>query len=276
MENYEFKHYMMRNTFRTILVIGDDHEKIVKKYSADTKVEKYVRMRLDDAEKERKDHIALIEKMLTDKRVPTLEESDYDKLKDFYLTLSHMDDFEYFRSATEGCEYDEETGDALTDANPNAYYKYERCQQHRLDVTGEEGDFSDPFPLKDGSKAYSARFNDIDWDKIHKNPDKIHLNDRVWEMVVNDDEPQGEQEEYIKERMFARIAYFTDNFKNKEEYISHSTSYWHWGVATEEKYEEVNYKISDMAWVTNFYDKYIKGLEKENPLLTIYEVKCLD
>ena len=36
--------------------------------------------------------------------------------------------------------------------NENAYYKYERCQQHRLDVTGEEGDFSDPFPLKNGGK----------------------------------------------------------------------------------------------------------------------------
>ena len=77
------------------------------------------------------------------------------------------------------------------EGNENAYYKYERCQQHRLDVTGEEGDFSDPFPLKNGGKAYSARFNDIDWEQIHRNPKKMELNARVWELVVNDDEPQN-------------------------------------------------------------------------------------
>ena len=33
-------------------------------------------------------------------------------------------------------------------------------------LTGEEGDFSTPFPLKDGTLSYSARFNDIDFDKL--------------------------------------------------------------------------------------------------------------
>ena len=32
-------------------------------------------------------------------------------------------------------------------------------------------------------------------------------------LVVNDDEPQNEQEESIKERMYERIAYFENNFK---------------------------------------------------------------
>ena len=165
---------------------------------------------------------------------------------------------------------------ADTPNNTNAFYKYERCQQHRLEVTGEEGDFSDPFPLKDGGKSYSAHFNDIDWSKIHRNPDRIKLNDRVWELVVNDDEPKNDYEKYIKDRMYERISYFEDNFKTKEEFINHSSSLWYWGVATEDKYEEVEEDVSEMEWCVNFFDKFLKGLEETNPLITIYETHCLD
>jgi len=159
--------------------------------------------------------------------------------------------------------------------NPNAFYKFERCHQHRLEVTGEEGDFSDPFPLKNGGISYSAHFNEIDWEKLHNNKKKINLNRRVWELVVENAEPNDEIEKDIKSKMFERIAYFTDNFKNKEEYVKYSTSLWYWGVATEEKYEEVNDKISAMDWCVNFYDTYIQPLKETNPLITIYEVKAL-
>lgn len=165
---------------------------------------------------------------------------------------------------------------ADTPDNPNAFYKYERCQQHRLEVTGEEGDFSDPFPLKDGGKSYSAHYNDIDWSKIHRNPEKMKLSDRVWELVVNDDEPQTEYEEYVKDRMCERIKYFTDNFKTKDEFIIHSSSLWYWGVATEENYVEVKENVSEMEWCVNFFDRFLKGLEKTNPLITIYETHCLE
>ena len=266
---------MAKITYRTILVIGDNHEEIVKKYSADTKVKKYVKLKLADAEKEHKKYVKLLETILTDKRIP-VSDSQYDIYKEMYLLFNAMDDFEYFRAITDGCEYDEKTGDALTDENPNAFYKYERCQQHRLDVTGDEGDFSDPFPLKDGTKAYSAHFNDIDWEQIHRNPKKMELNAKVGELVVNDDEPQNEEEKNIKKRLYQRIAYFENNFKSKEEFVNHSSSLWYWGVATDQKYEEVNYKISDMDWCVNFYDKYLRTLTKTNPLITIYEVHSLD
>lgn len=164
--------------------------------------------------------------------------------------------------------------------NENVFYKYQRCHQKRLEKTKEESDFSDPFPLKDGTKSYSAHCNEIDWEKLHKNIDKIKLNERVWDLVVNDDEPQNEQEERIKEIMFERIDYFIDNFKSKEEYINYSTSLWYWGVATEDGYEEVNSESDDesviMNWCINFFDKFIKPLEKTNPLITIYETHSLD
>lgn len=190
---------MSKITYRTILVIGDDHEKIARKYSADL------------------------------------------------------------------------------EGNENAYYKYERCQQHRLEVTGEEGDFSDPFPLKNGEKSYSAHFNDIDWEKIHRNPRQLELSKRAWELVVEDSEPTNEQETLLKSRMLQRKSYFTDNFSTKEEYMDYYSSLWYYGVATEEKYEEVDtINSSILEWCINFFDKFLKGLEKTNPLITIYETHSLD
>lgn len=166
---------------------------------------------------------------------------------------------------------------ADTIGNTNAYYKYERCHQNRLLKTGEEGDFSDPFPLKNGGKSYSARYNDIDWGKIHLNPQQLELSKRAWEIVVEKSEPRNEQEALIKERMMNRTSYFIDNFVTKDVYMQYYSSLWYYGVATEEKYEEVDtWNSSILEWCISFFDKFIKGLEETNPLITIYETHSLD
>ena len=166
--------------------------------------------------------------------------------------------------------YNEESGE-----NKNVFYKYERCQQHRLEVTGEEGDFSDPFILTDGTISYSAHYNDIDWSKIHKNPERVRVHQRMWEMVMEGSAPNNGWEKGLFNRLKNRRSYFVDNFNSKEEYVNHSTSLWYWGVATEEKYEEVNEDIAK-EWVSNFFDRFIAPLEKTNPLITIYETHSLD
>ena len=97
---------------------------------------------------------------------------------------------------------------------------------------------------------------------------------RAWELVVDDAEPKDEKEERIKANMIGKLGYFL-NFKDKDEYIRHSCSFWCYGVITENGYDEVTYQISDKDWVANFYDKYIKNI-KGNPLLTIYEVRSLN
>lgn len=265
---------MAKITYRTILVIGDNPDEIVKKYSADTKLPKHVKVKFSDANKKRLEQLRFMEKLFENKFI-YLTEEQYDYYKEMYLRFKKMDDVEFFKELTNGCEYDPETGDALTEENENAFYKYERCQQHRLEVTGEEGDFSDPFPLKNGGKSYSAHFDDIDWKKIHKNAAKVELNKRVWELVVEDDKPRNNDEEVIKNRMVNRYGYF-GNFKTKEEFVEHSTSLWYWGVATDKWYKEVNYKVSDYNWITRFYNRFIRDLKKTNPLITIYEVHSLD
>ena len=50
--------------FRTLLVIGENHPEIAKKYSLDTKVEPYMRYRFDDAEKLHVKYLKVLENMI--------------------------------------------------------------------------------------------------------------------------------------------------------------------------------------------------------------------
>lgn len=262
---------MIRNVFRTILVIGENHEEIVKKYSLDTKVERYLKMKFDDAEKLRNKHLEFIEKIMTNKQV-VLSDRQREIYKSLYLDIKEMDDFDYFQKMTEGCYYDETTGDAYSTVNPNAYYQYERCPQKRLDATDEESDFSNPFILKDETISYVAKVGDIDWSRMHMYRTDIYK--AAWELVVEDREPVNDEEKRIKENMKNRLSYF-DNFENKEEYIIYSCSFWTYGVATNDGYKELDFKISDKEWVKNFYDTFIKTLNKDETI-ALYEVKRVE
>lgn len=264
---------MGRSVFRTVLVIGDNHEEIIKKYSLDTVVKPYVKYKRKDASKLQKKQLLFLENVITNPLL-TLSEKQKELYKELYLSIKEMSDFEFYLYITKGCKYDETNGDAISTENPNAYYKFEKCYQKRLmDSHGEiEAQFSDPFKLKDGTKSYVARYNDIDWDLMHLHG--THLYQRAWELCVDDEEPENEQEEKIKNSMSKRQEYFM-NFNDCDEYIRHSCSFWTYGVATENNYEEVNFQISDKDWVANFFDKYIKDI-KNNPTLAIYEVRSLN
>lgn len=264
---------MPKSVFRTVLVIGENHEELIKKYSADSKVEMHVKCRLDDAEKLHNRFLKLIESILDSKEL-TISESQRENYKKLYLTIKEMSDFEYYQYYTRGCRYNEENGDALTDENPNAHYRAEKCYEDRLRNTGEEGPFSNPFWLNDATKSYSARLKDICWERIHLYDKEMEIYDRAWEIVVNGDEPKNEKEERIKVNMTGKLGYFL-SFKDKDEYIKHSCSFWCYGVVDENGYDEITYQVSDKQWVSEFYDKYIKPL-KGNPLLTIYEVRSLN
>lgn len=160
------------------------------------------------------------------------------------------------------------------DNEDNSHYQYERCHQYRLEKTGQEGDFSDPFPLKDGSISYSAHYNDIDWSLIHQNPKSMEKYKKMWDVVVEGKAPKDKTDEYYLKMMSNRQSYF-NNFKNCEQFIKYSTSFWHWGIATEEKYEDAKGKDA-LEWISGFFEKFIKPLEKNNELITIYEVKILE
>jgi hypothetical protein len=67
-----------------------------------------------------------------------------------------------------------------------------------------------------------------------------------------------------------RIAYF-ENFKDKETYISWSTSFWGYAFVDQNNWYDMDTeKMGQIEWVNSFYDKYIKKLP-ENTRITIYE-----
>lgn len=254
--------------FRTLLVIGDNHQDIAAKYSLDTKVEPYIRYRFADAEELHVKYMKVLENMIktTQTTRPTLAE----KYKDMYKEYGEMDDFEYYQQLTYGCRYDD-NGDAWSTENPNAHYQYEKCYDKRIKQDqNNEANFSNPFILKDGKKAYSALKGEIDWSKNHMYNMEIYQS--AWDICVNGKEPVTDEEKLIKQNFVRRHDYF-NNFKSVDEYISHNCSFWCYGVATEDNYF-CGESSDAINWTTNFYDKFIKDLP-DNTRLSIYEIKLL-
>lgn len=264
----------MKSVIRTMLVIGDEPDVQVAKFAQETKVEPYVKAKLDDVNKLKESHLSMIEKCM-ESDVLKLTVAQREMYKDMYLEIKEMDDIDYFISITGDCYYDEETGDAVTTENPQAKYMGAKCYDRRIRLTGEEAPCSTPFVLRDGTKAYSARVDEIDWNKIHMN--NVGVYESAWEVCVEGRKPSNEMEETIYRNMANRHDYFL-NFKDKDEYVRHSCSFWTYAVIRDGKYESVTYKMSDKEWVAKFYGNYILPLIDggENPLVSLYEIRLLD
>jgi hypothetical protein len=269
---------MSKIIFRTVMVVGDNADELIKKYDLDTKVEPYVKLKRSDASKAQNKHLCLIESILNSKDI-TLTDKQREAYKQLYLDIKVMDEAEYFEHMTEGCTYDEETGDAMSTINPNAYYQHAINPQKRLDATNEEHDFANPFILKplEGEKegeviSYVAQKTEIDWNRMHMYNTKIY--ERAWEMCVDGDNPKDCQEEIIKKNMQNRIDYF-DKFDTKEDYVMHSCSFWCYGYLDKNGYKELDHTISDKEWVKTYYDSFVKPI-KDNELISLYVVRAID
>ncbi len=260
----------MRQLFRTILVIGDEPDKIIEKYSEEYKVEPHLFLKRSEAEKHRENHIRALSEMANDDRI---SDNKKDLIKEYIEYLREMTELDYFLEITNECTYDANTYDAYTTKNPNSFYKNVRSPQKVFEKSGEESGFCNPFKLYDDFISYSAQKNEIDWNLNHLHNQEIYKS--AWELVVDNREPINEQEKIIKDKMKNRIKYF-ENFKTKEEYVLYSTAFWTYGIASADKYEEIGMNNeTDIKWVCDFYDKYIKNLD-ENTRLTLYEVQGLD
>lgn len=153
----------------------------------------------------------------------------------------------------------------------NTFYKWPKCYQKKLEKTGEEAEFSNPFYLKNGYIAYRARFDEIDWERMHGYNKPIY--EAAWELCVEDRDPEDNQEFLIKKNMMNRFEYFK-NFPSKEDYVTYSTSFFMYGIANSENF--IYFKDDDdmFEYAKTFYDKYIKNMKGDN-ILSIYEVRKL-
>jgi len=262
---------MSRSVVKTVLVVGDNPDTKAMEFSADKKVEKYVKYKFADAGKMREKQLKSLEAILTSDtiKLSNLQKQVYENL---YQSTSEEDDEQFFDNITYGMEIDEETGDAYSTVNPKAKYQYQKCYDNSLVKTGQESEFSNPFTLKNGSKRYSAKKFDIDWNKMHMSNTRVY--EAAWELCVEGRDPETELEETIKKNMENRVSYFA-NFKNKEEYVIHSCAFWCYGIVIDGQYHELDYRTSDKKWISEFYERFIKPLP-EDILLTIYEARSLN
>lgn len=259
---------------RTLLVIsyeGEDPDEIAKKYTDEISVKPYVYMRRDEAETKQMEQLARLHiiSAAIDSNEINLSERQQQAFKENYWFIHNMTPDEYFDFKTNGLEIIDNV--AYSTANPDAKYRYPTCYQSRLDKTGQEAEFSNPFHTKDGGVAYRAYMNDIDWERDHGYNKELY--EKAWELCVEDKEPTDVQEQLIKNNMSNRLDYF-QQFENKENYVRHSTSFFTYGVATSKEYVGLDFNISDMDWVAQYFDRFIKPI-KGNPLLSIYEIRLI-
>ena len=262
------------SVMKTILVIsydGENPDEIANIYAADNTCENYIVMRREDAGKEKKRYLKEILKVKDNKCLPRF--INMSALKKHYYEVKSMTDDEFFYSQTCDCEYTDNKSAAYTNANRDARYKYPKCYHEKLVKTGYEAEFSNPFWLNTDHIAYRAHFDEINWKRMHGFNKPIYR--AAWEICVEGREPKNDRERTIQQRMGNRERYFIDNFTDKEDYVTHSTSFFTWGIATSEKFICMDdWDIDEKKFVKNFYKKYIKTLEG-NPLLSIYEVRVL-
>ena len=244
-----------KSKFFSVMVVGDNHKELMAKYSMDVEVEPYVKYEYLKADKYLNGAIKALDNIIANADTIGIDANVQESLAARIKNLKKMTPFEYYRELTDGMYYDE-NGNALSTENQEGHWKTARIGRN----------FSIPLKLKDGTETYSARVEDIDWDAMS---DPKELYEAAWETVMEGREPKTEEEKQIYESMKDKTMYFS-NFKDKEEYVTYSTSYWNYAFVNEDGWVDVDSAKSEREWIKNFKKKFIQHLNP-NDLVTIYE-----
>ena len=240
--------------FFSVMVVGDNHRELMEKYSLDLEVESYVRYEYLKADKYQSNSIKALDNLLSHADEIGLEPQVKESLERRIKVLKKMTPFEYYRELTDGMYYDE-NGNALSTENPEGHWKTARIGRN----------FSLPLKLMNGEESYSAKASDVDWDAMNE-PNELYA--AAWEMVMEGREPTNETEERIYESMKDKTTYFS-NFKDKEDYVTYSTSYWNYAFVNKDGWVDMTNE-DEKKWITSFKDRFVKTLDP-NDLVTIYE-----
>ena len=238
----------------TAIVVGDNPDEIMKKYDLSKKVEPYVVYYLSEVKQYKEKTLKAYQYLSTAETMPQTVRDEYaDRAKE----LEKMDDVDFYTELTTYFDVDEETGNAMCDINPDGHYNVCRI--------GKE--LSMPLIDKKDQEVFQARKGDIAWNKIHlANQDVYKL---AWEMVMEDRVPSNDDEKAIYENMKNRTEYFK-YYGDKETYVASNTAFWGLAFVTADKWIELQDNDSQLDWVLNFYDRFIKDLP-ENTLISVYE-----
>lgn len=245
---------MENSRFFSVMVIGNNHRELMEKYSLDLEVDSYVRYEYLKADKYLANSIKALASVLDNADKIGIDSDTKEHLERRIKILKKMTPFEYYRELTNGMYYDE-NGNALSTENPEGHWKTARIGRN----------FSLPLKLKNGEESYSAKMEDVDWYAMNESTE---LYSAAWQMVVDGREPRNDTEERIYESMKDKISYFS-NFKNEEDYVTYSTSYWNYAVVDKNGWVDMADK-DEKEWIKTFYDKFIKSIDP-NEIITIYE-----
>ena len=244
----------MENRHFTAIVIGENPDETMKRYDSTLKVEPYVVYYANQAAKYKNDYEQVYEALANDQTSPDYIRESYKESLD---TIKNQTVDEFYEELTSDFEIDENTGDAICDVNPNG--KYNTCRLGK--------NLSMPLIDLSGNEVFQARKKDIDWSKIHlANQDVYRV---AWELVMEGRTPETDDEKTIYDNMKNRTEYFKF-FGTKENYVMNSTAFWGYAFVDGEHWFELEDNMSQIEWVKDFYDNFIKNLP-ENTLISVYE-----
>ncbi len=244
--------------FLSVMVVGNNPEELMNKYKIGTKVDKYIKYKYCDADKLKENHISMLKKIIEKNDDLNLSDYQIDSIKENIKTISEMTSLDYYNEITYGLSYDKD-GNAYSDVNPNGMWS-----EYRIG-----NDYIQPLILKDGKTTYQSTVENIDWGKMHMFKDNINLYEKTWDIVINKKELLDDTDKIIYENMHNHIDYLL-SFKTKEQYVKFNCSYWTYAFLDKNGWVDLDCNKNQFDWITQFYDTYIKPLDKKE-LITIYE-----
>lgn len=247
----------MSNKHFTAIVVGDNPDKLLEKYSPKT-IEPYVVFEYDKMGEYHQSYIKLYSELLENKEI---SDDERDLIAGGLQFFKDIDDHEFFIYLSDGYEIDPETSNIISNENPNK--KFDGCN------IGSQ--LSMPLTDINGYEKFQCRKKDIDWNKVHLGNSETYK--RVWEMVMEGDKPKNEIEEQMYENMKNRKNYF-NFFQDKDTYVIHNTAFWGFAFLSEAT-GWIEIGDDQIKWVKEFYDKFIKDLS-EDSLISVYECTRLE
>lgn len=248
MNKDDFRHFV-------VIVAGNDPEELMFPYDNQKEVEPYVVYKYADAQKLKNKYIQMYEGLLKNSE---LNEAERKEIEEEYNEIKNESPVELFYEITEGYDYNDDTGDAISAKNPLGKWRSFNVGKR----------FCVPFLTNSGEEVYQARKKDIKWEAMHLNGQETYR--RAWEMVMEGSKPENDTEQLIYDNMKNRIVYF-QKFGTKENYVVSSTAFWGYAFLSKKTgWVELEDNISQFDWVSNFYERFIEPLP-QNTLLTIFE-----
>ena len=124
----------------------------------------------------------------------------------------------------------------------NTVFRFQLYRRGKID-TFDDGDLGLFGGFSDGTveeyselkRVNAARIKDIKFDVMGGNYDKAL---RKWELIVEEQEPQNEEEQEIVKRNLYKPSYYVEQYGTKEEYARQESMFATWAFVNEEGWAE--------------------------------------